>query len=189
MPADLIAWLQLKRMHYHDFMLDVHKRLQGQKSADPLLQVRQPQHVPPASSCGGRVTRTYQRLGMYTRCPPWTDQAQCHRDGVTGGMCSAAMTCAQQRAWQWQWQLMSACSQEQSKSAAEAAAQVAGAIMEKVKVLCLDEVFVTDVADAAIMNRLFGHMWDQGLVLVSTSNRCCPPRHDLCLGTICFAPA
>ena len=43
--------------------------------------------------------------------------------------------------------------------------------MGEIKVLCLDEVFVTDVADAAIMNRLFGHMWDQGLVLVSTSNR------------------
>ena len=46
--------------------------------------------------------------------------------------------------------------------------------MGDTKVLCLDEVFVTDVADAAIMSRLFGYMWDQGLVLVSTSNRYCP---------------
>ena len=55
--------------------------------------------------------------------------------------------------------------------------------------LCLDEVFVTDVADAAIMNRLFGHMWDQGLVLVSTSNRCWAPLHDLWLATTDAASA
>ena len=47
--------------------------------------------------------------------------------------------------------------------AAEAAA--------KMKVLCLDELFVTDVGDAAILNRLFSHMWDLGIVLVATSNR------------------
>ena len=40
--------------------------------------------------------------------------------------------------------------------------------------LCLDEVFVNDVADAAILNRLCGRMWDNGFVLVSTSNRSGP---------------
>ena len=55
--------------------------------------------------------------------------------------------------------------------------------MQEIKVLCLDEVFVTDVADAAIMSRLFGHMWDEGLVLVATSNRC---ACTLCRLQICF---
>ena len=49
--------------------------------------------------------------------------------------------------------------------------QVADEISQDIKVLCLDEVFVNDVADAAIMNRLFSRLWENGLVLVATSNR------------------
>lgn len=49
--------------------------------------------------------------------------------------------------------------------------QVADAVARESKVLCLDEFFVNDVADAAILNRLFARLWENGLVLVSTSNR------------------
>ncbi|CAL8468725.1 g8265 [Coccomyxa elongata] len=48
---------------------------------------------------------------------------------------------------------------------------VAAQLMADMRVLCLDEFFVTDVADATMLNRLFGQMWDRGLVLVATSNR------------------
>ncbi|KAF6261142.1 AFG1-like ATPase-domain-containing protein [Scenedesmus sp. NREL 46B-D3] len=48
---------------------------------------------------------------------------------------------------------------------------VADDVAAGVKVLALDELFVTDVADAMILARLFGRLWDAGLVLVATSNR------------------
>ena len=56
---------------------------------------------------------------------------------------------------------------------------VAAQLMADMRVLCLDEFFVTDVADATMLSRLFGQMWDRGLVLVATSNRCTIlPRPD-----------
>lgn len=48
---------------------------------------------------------------------------------------------------------------------------VAEQLMSEFKVLCLDEFFVTDVADATMLNRLFSQMWNRGLVFIATSNR------------------
>lgn len=48
---------------------------------------------------------------------------------------------------------------------------VADEISSSTNVLCLDEFFVNDVADAMILHRLFSHLWNNGLVLVATSNR------------------
>ncbi|KAL3945394.1 MAG: hypothetical protein SGBAC_000527 [Bacillariaceae sp.] len=54
-------------------------------------------------------------------------------------------------------------------------APVVERVLEKGRFLCLDEFQVTDVADALILQRLFGGLWEQGCVLVATSNR--PPRN------------
>ncbi|XP_050130579.1 uncharacterized protein LOC126607150 isoform X3 [Malus sylvestris] len=48
---------------------------------------------------------------------------------------------------------------------------VAGEISDEAILLCLDEFMVTDVADALILNRLFRHLFNNGIILVSTSNR------------------
>ncbi len=53
---------------------------------------------------------------------------------------------------------------------------VAGALAEEVKFLAFDEMMVTNSADAMIMSRLFTALLDQGVALVTTSNR---PPSDL----------
>lgn len=60
---------------------------------------------------------------------------------------------------------------QRHKGVADPLEIVAGEISDEAILLCLDEFMVTDVADALILNRLFSHLFANGVILVSTSNR------------------
>jgi cell division protein ZapE len=56
------------------------------------------------------------------------------------------------------------------KNSSDAIAPVAAAIASEAKLLCLDEMQITDIADAMIVGRLFEAMLTAGTVIVTTSN-------------------
>ncbi|XP_022730581.1 AFG1-like ATPase isoform X2 [Durio zibethinus] len=60
---------------------------------------------------------------------------------------------------------------QRHKGVADPLEVVAGEISDEAVLLCLDEFMVTDVADALILNRLFRHLFSNGVILAATSNR------------------
>jgi len=68
---------------------------------------------------------------------------------------------------------------ERAKEAGDPIPALAEAIANEARLLAFDEMVINNSADAMILSRLFSHLLDQGVSVITTSNR--PPR-DLYLG-------
>ncbi len=61
---------------------------------------------------------------------------------------------------------------ERRKAQGDPIAPVVDALAAATRLLCFDEMHITNTADAAIMGRLFGGLIEAGVTVVTTSNRC-----------------
>lgn len=71
-----------------------------------------------------------------------------------------------------QW-VQGALSRARAGGVADAVAPVADEVADGARLLALDEMLVTDIADAMILGRLFQRLFERGVALLTTSNR--PP--------------
>ncbi|APG61950.1 cell division protein ZapE [Sphingorhabdus lutea] len=60
---------------------------------------------------------------------------------------------------------------EREKEAGDPIAPVVKLLAEETRLLCFDEMVVNNMADAAIMSRLFAGLIEQGVTIITTSNR------------------
>jgi cell division protein ZapE len=68
------------------------------------------------------------------------------------------------------------CQLNQLKNVADPLEHVADDLARKARIICFDEFFVSDIADAMLLGKLLDAMFRRGITLVSTSNI---PLHDL----------
>lgn len=119
-----------KRIHFHEWMIDVHERLHRLQKRNAMVQEK-------ANTV-------------------WTAEA----------------VRAQRQ------QLQKNKGVENKNSADDLVVKVAREMLDEAWLLCFDEFQVTHISDAIIMKRLFSVMFEQGAVVLATSNR---PPEDLYL--------
>ncbi|KAG6421223.1 hypothetical protein SASPL_117773 [Salvia splendens] len=73
--------------------------------------------------------------------------------------------------WLWSRFIPQSSDAPKHKGVSDPLEVVAGELSDEAILLCLDEFMVNDVADALILNRLFRHLFSNGVILVATSNR------------------
>jgi len=65
---------------------------------------------------------------------------------------------------------------ERTRESGDPVPPVAAALAEEARLLCFDEMVINNTADAMILSRLFSHLLDGGVTVITTSNR---PPDDL----------
>ncbi len=81
-----------------------------------------------------------------------------------------ALTCSKQRQHFYEFMNQVHAELKLAQGQRDPLRTIAQAIAKKISVLCLDEFFVEDIADAMILSALLHYLFEAGLVLVATSN-------------------
>ena len=134
-----------RRLHFHELMVDIHQQLHALHMARPKKVVLTEQGLPIFKF--GDAARPVAK--------DVTDVAVDATDAVDGGDGQSQAT-------------------PSSTSESEPLTAVIESIASRTSLLCLDEMQVTDVADAMLLRQLFEGLFSRGVRAVFTSNR--PPE-------------
>ena len=171
------------RLHFHELMVEVHQQLHKLHQSRPKVVVLTKQGLPvfkfgdapsittaeaspPASNSSNAGTADPRpRNGVAAKDPHrWPkDKGTAASDAAAAAAGDAADSA-----------ISAAATPPASASASPPLSIVTGTIALRGAVLCLDEMQVTDVADAMLLRQLFEGLFERGVRVVFTSNR--PPE-------------